>query len=98
MFCEFQTSLGRVRGAVEGDVVRVSRLRYGKAPIGGRRFKLPEAIEPWEGMVDASGASVMSPQWPARLAAVMGEYGIEQSEDCLHFDLWLPNTLSGGKP
>ncbi len=98
MFREFQTSLGKVRGAIEGDVVRVSRLRYGKGPIGGRRFKLPEAIEPWEGMVDASGATVMAPQWPARLAAVMGEYGIEQSEDCLHLDLWLPTAVSGGKP
>lgn len=82
MFREFQTSYGIVRGHIEGDVVRLSRLRYALPPYGARRFAKPYPLDRWDGVLDATGPTAMAPQWPARLASVMGDYAIEQSEYC----------------
>ena len=99
MFREFQTSYGIVRGHIEGDVSRqLSRLRYALPPYGARRFAKPYPLDRWDGVIDATGPTAMAPQWPARLASVMGDYAIEQSEDCLHLDIWIPRQSSQGLP
>lgn len=98
MFQEFKTSYGVVRGVVDGNTVRISRLRYALPPVGARRFAKPAPLEPWVGVVDATGTTAMAPQWPARLAAVMGDYPVEQSEDCLHLDIWVPRENDGKIP
>lgn len=93
---EFQTSSGRVRGRDQGDVIRLSRLPYALPPVGERRFRRPEPAIAWEGVLDATTPSTVPPQLPSRLAAVMGSYPAEQSEDCLHLDIWIPKAA--GKP
>ena len=98
MFREFQTSYGIVRGHIEGDVVRLSRLRYALPAYGARRFAKPYPLDRWDGVLDATGPSAMAPQWPPRLASVMGDYAIEQSEDCLHLDIWIPSESNQELP
>jgi para-nitrobenzyl esterase len=95
---EFHTSLGRVRGRDLGDVVRLSRLPYALPPLGVRRFARPQAIGAWPGVVDATASSTVPPQLPSRLAAVMGTYPLEQSEDCLHLDVWIPKGAAQPMP
>lgn len=87
----FETTLGKVRGRNVGDCIRIARLRYAEPPAGERRFAMPEPVRPWQGVYEADGASAIAPQLASRLAAVMGDYPEEQSEDCLHMEIWIPN-------
>lgn len=94
----FETGLGPVEGHVEGGCIRVSRLRYAKSPVGSRRFARPEPLEPWSEPVGGPGPAVAPPQLPSRLARVMGDYPFEQSEDCLHLDIWIPRGAEAPLP
>lgn len=78
---EYVTSKGMVAGRWEGDCIRISRLRYAKPPLGPRRFALPEPIDAWTGVLDCSQEPVAAPQFVSRLAGVMGDYPLAQSED-----------------
>lgn len=95
---EFSTSLGRLRGLDLGDVVRVAGVRYAQPPLGDGRFALPRPPLAWAGTVDAVSPSAIPPQLPSRLAAVMGDYPAEQSEDCLRLDIWIPKGHAGSLP
>jgi para-nitrobenzyl esterase len=87
----FETKNGTVLGRDLGQVTRITRLRYGQAPVGPRRFAPPEPVAPWQGTLDCSAAtSPVPPQLPSRLAKVMGDYPAAQDEDCLHLDIWVP--------
>jgi len=95
----FQTKNGTVLGHDLGAVTRITRLRYAQPPVGPRRFAAPEPSTPWEGHQDCSQErSPVPPQLPSRLAKVMGTYPVEQDEDCLHLDIWIPNTGRGPLP
>lgn len=95
---EFVTSRGRVAGHFEKGCIRISRLRYAKPPVGSRRFAMPEPVDSWEGVLDAGEASVAAPQLASRLAGVMGDYPLAQSEDCLHLDIWIPKGATAPMP
>lgn len=95
---KFVTSKGRVAGRTEDKCVRISRLRYAKPPIGALRFSMPQPIDNWDGILDATGPSVAAPQLSSRLASVMGNYAFEQSEDCLHLDIWIPKSAKKPLP
>ncbi|HJQ15880.1 MAG TPA: carboxylesterase family protein [Allosphingosinicella sp.] len=94
----FTTGLGPVEGVAQGDCIRVSRLRYAKPPVGSRRFAMPEPVGPWSESPAWPGPAVAPPQLPSRLARVIGDYGFEQSEDCLHLDIWIPRESTGPLP
>ncbi|MEJ2865158.1 carboxylesterase/lipase family protein [Actinomycetospora flava] len=80
---------GRVRGRRDGDVVAFRGLRYATAA----RFAPPEPPAPWDGVRDALGPGPISPQLPARVAAVTGPSSDDdapQDEDCLRVDVRAP--------
>lgn len=81
-----RTSHGRVRGAVEGDVLAFKGVRYG-APT--QRFTAPRAPSAWRGIRDAL---TYGPACPQR-----GLDDEPQSEDCLFLNVWTP-SLRGRRP
>ena len=76
-----RTSLGPVRGAVEGGLHVFRGLRYG-ADIGPRRFRAPEPPAAWTRPVEALEFAPSCPQSGARYAP--------HSEDCLFLNVWTP--------
>jgi para-nitrobenzyl esterase len=91
---EVETGLGRVAG-LEADGVRVFRgIPYARPPVGERRFRAPEAPEPWTGVRDATRFGPSAPQPKLALAALPGMDVGEQSEDCLYLNVYAPSGAS----
>ncbi|MCC8953507.1 carboxylesterase family protein [Bradyrhizobium sp. Pear77] len=91
-FIELETPFGRLRGVRSEGVTAFRRIPYAEAPVGSRRFEMPGAAPRWQGVRDAIVPGPIPPQNPSRLDAVMGIYDAEQSEDCLHLDIWTSHT------
>jgi len=85
---ELETPFGRLRGTKSEGVTSFRGVPYAEAPVGPKRFEMPTPIQPWKGVRDATLAAPVPPQNPSRLDAVMGAYAADQSEDCLHLDIW----------
>jgi para-nitrobenzyl esterase len=75
-----RTTLGRIRGTVDGDVQIFRGIRYG-TDTAARRFQPPLAPEPTRAVVDAIAFGPASPQ-PGNEA--------NQSEDCLFLNVMAP--------
>ncbi len=89
-------STGRIRGSSSGGVGRWVGIPYAAAPVGTRRFALPEPPEPWDGVRDATAMGATAPQ-----AAYSG--GIETllptvvvpGDEYLNVNVWAPAGASG---
>lgn len=93
-----ETPYGTLVGTQLDGVTRFARVRYAKPPIGQRRFRLPEPVQPWSEPLDCTCEGTIPPQLPSRLARVMGDYPAVQDEDCLHLDIWVPKKRAAGTP
>jgi len=80
-----ETTLGRVRGTIEGGLHVFRGIRYGLA----ERFQAPRSQRPSRGVIDAVAFGPSAPQRG-------GKYR-PQSEDCLFLNVWTPEALAGGK-
>jgi para-nitrobenzyl esterase len=90
---------GRLRGVRREDHWSFSGIPYGRAPIGGLRWRPPLEAEGWSEIRDASTFGPIAPQ----SAAVPGitspsdpSSSEPHSEDCLSLNVWtpeLPTTL-----
>lgn len=79
------TGDGAVRGVVAEGLRTFKGIPYAKPPTGARRFAIPEPVEPWEGVRDATRYGSACPQ--------LERYGIPESsdnEDCLFINVTAP--------
>ena len=58
------TSLGAVKGLVSDGVEHYLGIPYAAAPVGRRRFAMPEPAPAWDGMRDATAPGPTAPQNP----------------------------------
>jgi len=94
-----ETANGRVRGTQQ-DGIRVFRgLRYGASTAGANRFRPPQPVEPWTGVLDATAYGETAPQTFTRLA-LGGTKGNRPAigEDCLCLNVWTPACDDGKRP
>src|SRR5439155_8517870 len=83
------TPLGQVSGIEIEGCHRFAGIRYAKPPVGERRFRSPEPVEPWEGVYDGSEFGPTAPQPPAGPAPWNPGGGPEASdEDCLFLNVY----------
>lgn len=95
---ELKSALGLVRGTNNGVVESFLGVPYAKPPVGERRFALPQAVEPWADLRDATHPG---PNAPHKLNAFPGldivplvGAGWVKGDDYLTLNIWRP--ASGG--
>ncbi|CAA9253341.1 MAG: hypothetical protein AVDCRST_MAG50-2292 [uncultured Acidimicrobiales bacterium] len=104
------TASGRVvtaSGALRGDVddsrgLTVFRgVPYAAPPVGDRRFRAPQPVEPWDGVRDALafGPAAVQPEGqPSMFGGLFGSAGLGVSEDCLTLNVWTPAVDDRRRP
>lgn len=85
-----ETPYGRLQGVAGDAVHHYCGVPYAQAPVADLRFKLPQAMAPWSGVLDATKPAPVPPQLPSRLGKVTGESATQQDEDCLRLEIWTP--------
>jgi len=106
------TDSGRVRGFDSyfrtGDSSRLHHVRswlgipFAKPPIGTRRFKAPERIEPWSDILNATQLPPTCWQTEQIIYNLSAEKiwspNTNCSEDCLYLNIWTPVNHIQSKP
>lgn len=97
------TRYGEIEGmAVEDPVITVFRgVPFAKAPMDELRWRAPQPVEPWDGVLHAHdfAPSAMQPRWDSD-----DFYGREwqmdpdspRNEDCLYVNVWTPALHGSG--
>ncbi|KFF59392.1 hypothetical protein JF66_11630 [Cryobacterium sp. MLB-32] len=78
---------GLLRGVREGGVLAWRGIPYAAPPVGPRRFRAPEPVEPWSGIRDSRRCGPSSCQLPRRRATATRP---TCSEDCLSINVLAP--------
>lgn len=97
------TKYGSIEGIKREDYTEYRGIPYAKAPIGELRWKEPQEMEPWEGVlqaVDFRNACIQDP--PAMEPTDKDFYSDPHykrpySEDCLYLHIWVPNKIENKK-
>lgn len=92
------TALGRLGGQRKYGLFQFKGIPYAKPPIGPLRWHMPQAIEPWSGVRDATRFGPIAPQAPTQIESLMGGSIGEQSEDCLYLNVWTPGCDAAKRP
>lgn len=90
---------GAVRGRTEAGVTRFLGVPYAAAPVGAKRFQLPEAAPAWDGVREATdmGATCAQSPYPAPIHALIGSDGIP-GDEYLNANVWTPDPAASGLP
>lgn len=93
-----ETTAGPVRGNAVSAGVAFLGIPYASPPTGVRRFLPPQPISAWREVRDGTRPGPIAPQLTSRLARVMGDFDLAQSEDCLTLNIWTPATAGKALP
>ena len=91
-----RTSVGDLRGTVEGGVSVWRGVPYAQQPVGERRFAAPVALSPWTGVRDALENGPLPLQSRSMVARDRRDPKI-RDEACLTVTVWSPD-VSGSLP
>jgi para-nitrobenzyl esterase len=87
---EVYTTVGRVRGRTENGLAVFRGIPFAKPPIGPRRFRAPQAPEPWDGVRDATAFGPDAPQAPFPGTPPVASVHSDTS-DWLTVNVWTPD-------
>ncbi|MDD0841454.1 carboxylesterase/lipase family protein [Pseudomonas sp. Gutcm_11s] len=104
-----QVDSGAVKGHQDGEVLSFKGIPYAAAPTGELRFRPPQAVQPWSGVLDAAKFRSTCPQvqdvleeypYPGRVVKLKDgqEHEVYESEDCLHLNVWTPKIDNAKRP
>ncbi|MGV0834607.1 carboxylesterase/lipase family protein [Mycolicibacterium thermoresistibile] len=87
------TTLGRLRGTVEGGVPVWRGVPYARQPIGQRRFRAPAPAQPWTGVRDAVEPGPIPPQGRSFVGGGRDDPKV-RDEACLTLTVWSPDPTA----
>src|SRR6185369_4067270 len=76
---------GMIQGEVDGGTRRFFRIPFAKPPLGDLRWRPPQPVEPWQGVLPATEMSLPCAQRDALTTPA------SDNEDCLYLNVWTPN-------
>src|SRR5665811_108207 len=79
---------GRVFGLDDGAVRVFRGIPYAAPPVGGLRWRPPQPVRPWTGVLACLQFGSSCPQSGAPVGG--GRLPASQSEDCLYLNVWTP--------
>lgn len=85
---------GLVEGTVEDGLNVYKGIPFAAPPMGDLRWKAPQPVVPWDGVLKADH---FAPACPQMLFPIPGMTPLETSEDCLYLNIWAPQTSPGEK-
>lgn len=71
---------GWIQGTVTDDMVVYKGIPFAEPPVGELRWKAPQKVQPWEGILQTQEYA------PVPVQFTNGSY----SEDCLYLNIWTP--------
>lgn len=84
---------GLVGGSTASDGVQVFRgIPFAAPPVGDGRWRAPQPVEPWDGVLEASefGDVCIQPEGEGRPNIAVLPGSPPMSEDCLYLNVWTP--------
>ncbi|MFT3807798.1 carboxylesterase/lipase family protein [Arenimonas sp.] len=84
-----ETDAGMLEGRGEDGVSVFRGIPYAAPPVGGQRWRAPQAVVPWKGSRSAARFGDACVQDPQLSTANGGDPG-RVSEDCLYLNVWTP--------
>lgn len=82
---------GTLIGTEKNGIYQFHGIPYAKPPVGSLRFALPQPMEDWKGIYDATKRRPIAPQGPSDLDLPMGPIRQPRSEDCLTLTVSTPS-------
>ncbi|MCP4036306.1 MAG: carboxylesterase family protein [bacterium] len=95
------TRSGRISGETRSGLHVFRGIPYAQAPRDSLRWQAPQPVEPWSGIRNTQDWAASAPQSPAVMMLVRRLIGValrEQSQDCLHLNVWAPKARKGRRP
>ena len=89
--------IGRLEGICENGVCVFKGVPYAAPPVGPRRWRPPQPVDPWQGVYRADRFRDTAPQNPM-LGGPSQEEPEPQSEDCLYLNIFTPGLDDAGRP
>jgi len=88
------TTSGRFKGQVDGDVASYLGIPYAQPPVGALRFQSPKPFKPVTDVVSADRFGAASLQTLPPYVTWIYPVPAQQSEDCLTVNVWAPANAS----
>lgn len=85
---------GLVQGVTSADVTVFKGIPFAAPPVGPLRWRSPQPLTPWSGVLHADA---FKPMCMTTSAALPGGDMDAVSEDCLYLNIWTPKSLRGHK-
>lgn len=85
---------GKIRGVKEGEVFSFKGIPYAAPPVGEKRWKRPQPVQPWEGIKNCTqfgNSAFQPPQEVVEGSKDTAEFLVSNknySEDCLNLNVW----------
>jgi para-nitrobenzyl esterase len=81
------TDAGKVEGIQENGFMSFKGIPFAAPPVGDLRWKEPQPVNPWEGVLKADSFGPACPQ----------PQNLRQNEDCLYLNVWTPAKVASEK-